>query len=212
MSITNFIIDLAKRVLSNVITWIIITLVSPVLLTLLGFKWKLLFDIIWNYKSPYIYVLVICALFIVLLILRKRALRKVTKHKNDIPKEFQTNPDFIPESYDHSEFKKVIDKFRYQDVLWEISLPCYERLPVIENGIYIEHKKDDVDISKEPICPDCETTLESTYLATGFGNPGGKWKCLNEGCQFEKDATMSFESASEKALKAWKSQNAAKFQ
>ena len=97
-----------------------------------------------------------------------------------------------------NEFREV-EKFRYNDVDWEIGV--YNSAPINKKTVKRKFPKNKYFIKREPICPDCGTELED-YKS--------EWQCLSESCTFRKRHGGSFISVSEKALKAWKSQNTAK--
>ena len=203
--------DIFKNVVSSVLAWVIIGIIVfiPVLLTFFGFDWKVNFAIFWNYKVRIVYLFVALCLFGIYHFWRVLALKKLVT-KNIDNNYYQKESDSEISPYGDIPVWNDIEKFPYNGVLWQIcvlSMHKYQnKNEALQNCII-----DDIKIKPEPLCPECETPLESTFIASGFGNTG-KWKCLNEKCKFEKKAPSYFSEFKNKALKVWKSQNASNFQ
>ena len=202
-SLQNLLIGIGSTVIGGLILGVISEIFFDI-------DWIALFIKIWNFEVSIVYLISVLLFFGIFHFWRVSSIKKI------IPKKFETSyfqeqSDAIPESYDHSAFYKEIDKFKYQDVLWLISLPYSDRPPVPIKGIYEGYSKDDVQIDPEPLCPKCNIPLKEKKFGTPFGQ-GLKWICLNEECDFEKDIGKYFSDISIDALKVWKSQNASNFQ
>ena len=179
---------MVNKNIQNLLIGIVSSVIGGVLLWLVpektfGFDWSLFLEILWNYEVRFIYLISLFVLFIILYF---------NKGKRRPKSWFE------------------MEKFKYNGALWSIGLYTKKRCKN-KNKIYKNYSIDDIEIKNDPICPQCNTSLKDTSFIPGHDDKG-KWKCLDEKCNFEISAPASFLDAKNDALKVWKYQNTSKFQ